>query len=176
MVPGKTVLVEGFLGVGWASPTMPDERHGIQMLRPFSGPSHRQEPWSVPAAMGWGGFRSPLEPGIPLLDVQWCVGEVVQEEESGSSIQLPWGREDGVGAAKTPVIITGKRGQRSARGDSHCPNSLESVQTEVEGGNARALKDRGKGELGSWRTRVGGAQREEPLTGGRRAIACSIPS
>lgn len=90
MVPGKTVLVEGFLGVGWSSPTMPDERHDIQTLRPFSGPSHRQELWSVPAAMGWGwgGFRSPLEPGVPLLEVQWCVCGVVQEKESGSSTQL----------------------------------------------------------------------------------------
>lgn len=94
-------------------------------------------PWGV----GRGEVLHPtLEPGVPLLEVKWCVWEVVQGEKSGSSTQLPWGRTEGVGTAKTPVVITGKKGQRSARGDSHGPNSLESAQPKVEGGNARALK------------------------------------
>lgn len=60
------------------------------------------------------------------------------------------------------------------RGDSHCLNSLEPVQTEVEGGNVKALEDRGREDLGSWRTRLGGTHRGAPAGAGA-GEACLFP-
>lgn len=85
--------------------------------------------------------------------------------------------EDGTGAAKVPDIMTEEGGQRSRRGyhpavliprgsvhTGACRWRTKCQEEMAYSDSDSALKARDKGKLGSWRTRVGGPQREGPLT------------
>lgn len=82
--------------------------------------------------------------------------------------------EDGTGAAKVPDIMTEEGGQRSRRGChpavliprgglctlGACRWRMKCQVEMAYSDSDSALKARDKGKLGSWRTRVGGPQRE----------------
>ena len=143
MVHRETVLVEGSLGVGWASWRCQARGIVARPPGPSAAPLTSRSP-GVCRCHGGGGVSAAHTRALgPSPGDQVVCGGGGSGGKVCSSTQLLWGREDGAAAAKTPILIIGKRGQRSARGDSHCLNSLESVQMEMEGGSGRALKDRG---------------------------------
>lgn len=120
-------------------------------------------PRTLRSSRGWWGGRAQLQHSTPLWRGRWG------------------------GGSNTPVIITEKGSPRSGRGFSHRPDPPGSVHIQATGAGWKrqvetahsdsdlALKDRDKGKLGSWSSGVGGPQREEPLTGRGRTLACCVP-
>ena len=141
-----------------------------ESLRPFSGPSHPQGSQSVPAAL-WESLQSTLDRQALLPKVKWLGWGLFRRKSLSPVLNSMW-RESWVGQKRPPVILTGRGAWRSGRGCSLYPDSPDlcrprgewtyQVETAYSDSDL-ALKDRDKGELGSWGPGWEDL-REEPLT------------